>query len=839
MSAPPDGHLKEGNQAAPAMKRRPRSWSAISLWLVALVIGAILIARATFTADLSAFLPRNPTAEQALLVEQLKDGMVSRLILMGIEGGGPESRVALSKALAQRLRADKAFMSVNNGEPVNQEKDQAYLFQNRYLLSPAVTPERFTVDGLHEALADTLDLLASPAGMLARNMLPHDPTGEMVELVSQFNTGRQPQKLNGAWVSKDGRRTLLLAQTRALGSDTDGQEQAISIIRKNFELARQEISKDMPQAKDAAIVLTGPGVFGVNARNTITEESSRLAVISTVLIIILLLAIYRSLTALLLGLTPVLSGIVAGVAAVSLGFDVVHAVTIGFGTTLVGEAVDYSIYLFIQSRNGGDPQAWVRQFWPTIQLGALTSIVGFASLLFSGFPGLAQLGLYSIAGLLAAMGVTRFVLPSMLPVNFSVRDVSHIGIPAQKAVEQAPRFRHIVFICAMLAFAVVWMKRDNLWHSDLNALSPVSLEDQQLDADLRRDIGAPDVRYMIVVKAPDIETVLRGTEKISAQLQHLVDKGALNAFESPSRYLPSLESQQRRLASLPYGPELEKRLAQASEGLPFRQGLMKPFVESVDQLARSASDPTILERILLRPENLQGTSMALATDSLLIQNKDGATGLMPLTAPDNHVLDQASLLTAIKQAGVEKAFFIDLKTEADKMYRGYLHEAIMLTLCGTLAIILLLAFYLRSVRRLACIVIPLATAVMVVVAILAIAGQRMTILHLIGLLLIVAVGSNYALFFDQYSNENGIRKDKGDETEGSSVDANTWASLMLANVTTVIGFGLLGFSSVPVLNAVGQTVGPGAVLALLFSAILSKRVIPKFTVSNESCMLKR
>ena len=47
------------------------------------------------------------------------------------------------------------------------------------------------------------------------------------------------------------------------------------------------------------------------------------------------------------------------------------------------------------------------------------------------------------------------------------------------------------------------------------------------------------------------------------------------------------------------------------------------------------------------------------------------------------------------------------------------------------------------------------------------------------------------------------------------------ASLLLANFTTLIGFGLLGFSSVPVLNAIGTTVGPGAVLALVFSALLA------------------
>ena len=48
-------------------------------------------------------------------------------------------------------------------------------------------------------------------------------------------------------------------------------------------------------------------------------------------------------------------------------------------------------------------------------------------------------------------------------------------------------------------------------------------------------------------------------------------------------------------------------------------------------------------------------------------------------------------------------------------------------------------------------------------------------------------------------------------------------SLLMANLTTVTSFGLLGVSKVPVLAAIGSTVGIGAFLALLFSAMLARR----------------
>jgi predicted exporter len=45
--------------------------------------------------------------------------------------------------------------------------------------------------------------------------------------------------------------------------------------------------------------------------------------------------------------------------------------------------------------------------------------------------------------------------------------------------------------------------------------------------------------------------------------------------------------------------------------------------------------------------------------------------------------------------------------------------------------------------------------------------------------------------------------------------------MLFANLTTVAGFGLLSFSSVSILQAMGVTVAPGVILALIYSAIFA------------------
>jgi predicted exporter len=803
------------------------------VWAALTAVAIIVVARAHYTTDLSAFLPRTPTAAQRLLVDQLRDGLASRLIIVAIDGSDSATRARVSQAMAARLRGDPQFVSVNNGESAATDRDRRFLFEHRYLLSDSVTPARFTVAGLKEAIQDTIDLLASPAGLLAKELLPHDPTGEMVQIVGQLASGGMPRMADGVWASGDGKRAMIVAQTRAPGSDTDGQQRAVEAVRAAFAAAAgatgpaasaHPAGSARPASASAAptrpaLLMSGPGVFAVDARANIIKEVTRLSILSTVIIVALLLGVYRSVAALVLGLVPVASGALAGIAAVALGVGVVHGITLGFGITLIGEAVDYSIYLFIQSQRRVAPGAqvgdaapgstdvgWQRSVWPTIRLGMLTSVCGFTSLLPSGFAGLAQLGLYSIGGLVAAALVTRFVLPHWLPRNFAIRDVSPVGVAVSRALERVKGAPIIIAVLALAAGTIVYLHRNTLWNRELSALSPVSLAAQDLDAQMRVDIRAPDVRYMIVVSAPDEQTALDIADKVSTPLNQLIDQDVIGGFDSPAHYLPSLAVQRARQASLPPPDELRGRLHGALEGLPLRADRLDPFLEDV---AAARSQP------LLTRKDLDNTTLASGFDALMMHGNRGWIALMPLRASASNpsYIDDRRVRDAVEKAAPGQATVLDIKGEADSLYSTYLSEAVRLSLGGFAAIVILLLIALRSPLRVIRVVIPLALAVLTVTGGLILMGRQLTILHVIGMLLIIAVGSNYALFFDRRAND----------AHPGSVPL-TLASLLIANIATVVSFGILAFSTVPVLTALGSTVAPGALLALIFSALLARHL---------------
>ncbi len=792
-----------------ALRRR----AAVLAWGVAMLVAIGIATRAHFVADLSAFLPSRPSPEQALLLEQLSSGSAAKLVLIGIEGGSAPARAEASTHLATQLRNSGAFETVLNGESQALDALAGSVFAQRYLLSPAINAQRFSVAGLREGIADSLSLLGTPAGALIKPVLLRDPTGESLRLLESFSSsGGGPRSEGGVWVSRSSPRAVLLTTTRADGADLDAQERAMQLVRRAFE----------PHAQQGLrLLLSGPGTFGVTSRATIKAEVERLATAGTVIMVLLLWCALGSLRGVAIALLPVASGVLAGIAAVSLGFGQVHGITLGFGTTLIGEAVDYAIYYLIQARPpaldspaavpaspaadatpgalSACAQAWVASNWPTVRLGLLTSLCGFAALLFSGFGGLAQLGLFSIAGLIAAALTTRFVFPHLAPEgSASVGLRRQLGRFAERAVQWLSHrsLKRATLAAAALAF-VALLVIPSAWNANLSSLSSIGQADLQLDATLRADLGTAESTTLVVLSAPSEARVLELAEAAGERLDRLVSGGQLLGYESAARFLPSPKLQLERRTVLPDATALHERLGEATAGGPLPAQRLQAFVDDV----QAARHQPVLTRAAL-----QGTALASAVDAMLIPanaTRPWRTLLSLRGGPRG--IDAQAVRQAL--ADVPGAQVLNVGDELAALYQRYLREAAWQAALGALAVIALLALHLRDTRRLLRLCEPIAAACLIVVAALAGAGVALGILHLVGLLLVVAIGSNYALFFDHLRQQG-------------HTDRDTLASLLLANLTTVLSFGLLALSNIQALHAIGQVVAPGALLCLVLSATL-------------------
>jgi predicted exporter len=362
-------------------------------------------------------------------------------------------------------------------------------------------------------------------------------------------------------------------------------------------------------------------------------------------------------------------------------------------------------------------------------------------------------------------------------------------------------------VAAIAALAVVILvhQRATLWNRDLAALSPIPAAALRLDGQLRADLGAPDVSDLVLVEADGEQPALQAAEAVGRRLDALADQGLIAGYDSPAHYLPSLRMQQARLASLPEAAMLRTRLMSAVATLGIAPHALDGFVQAVDAARRAGP---------ITRASLDGSALGLAVDATLWAQSGTWRAVLPLHPPTRGDIDLARVraaLTDVAAAGTRVQVF-NTRQQSDALYEGYLTAALQLSGLGLAAIVLLLVATLRSARRVLRVMAPLLLAVLLVSACFALLGAELTLLHLIGLLLIIAVGSNYALFFDRSA-----------ATGGHADLPRVLASLLLANASTVLGFCVLAFSSVPVLNALGRTVAPGTLLALLLAAALAPR----------------
>lgn len=765
---------------------------AVILWMVLLFASGGVLSNMTMTTDLTALLPRSLDHRQELLVEQLRNGVGARLILIGLEGADPEKLAEASRTVARSLRETTLFASVNNGDPADFTLERDVLMRHRYLLSSAVTPNHFATPALRAALERQLQLLSSQAGAVMKATLPSDPTGEVAHILSDLTPGEGPSMLHGVWFSRDGTRAQLVTEPHAPGFDLDQQDAAVKAIRVAFA------SSGLPE--QGRLLLSGPGVFAVESRATIQRDSWRLSLMAGLLVSTLLFTVYRSATPLLLSLLPVVTGLLVGVAAVQTVFGFVHGITLGFGATLIGEAVDYPAYVLTQGIAGERLQQTLSRVWPTLRLAVLTTVFGALSMLFSSITGLSQLGVLAFVGVLVAGLVTHWILPALAPGV--IRSAPHQILPLHwmSSLTSLSRARWMIWVLAFLALATLTVRHEQIWDNDLANLSPISPSSKALDEQLRNDLGAPDVRYVLIIDGTSKEEVLQRSESAAPLLRRLVDDGLLTGFDLPSLYLPSDETQRRRQAALPSSDVLASSLAEAVKGLPFRPGLFEPFLRDVEQ-ARIAQ--------LMDIVNLQQTAFFLKVRSLLVRNGDEWAGLVPLRT----VKSASALADRITREAGPGLTFLDLKFEAGRLVNGYRNESLRLTALGVAAITLLLWWGLRDAALVGPVLLPPLVAILFVVTILTLIGERLSLFHLVSLLLVLGIGLNYALFFNRpFSDEDERRR--------------TWLSLTVCILATISAFGALAFSRTPVLHAIGLTVGLGAAGSFVVAAILGKQQVP-------------
>ncbi|BDY04388.1 MMPL family efflux pump permease component [Ferrimonas sp. YFM] len=719
--------------------------------------------------EITALLPSADDSSPATQVlEQMAASGANTLFLM-LEGTDTaQTRQALETLVPSLERAGLTLVAPGSEQQLALGKA---LFPYRFGLLSDQARTRLNQDDPQLWLKPLLRALATPGTTPAAGLISQDPLLLFPDYLSslagsQGNWHPGPLALERPWED----RQLLLSQWQVEGSAFDmGRQQSVLDQLAQFESANPQIR------------LSRVGVLfhAAEAARSARQEMTWLGSASLLMVVLLSWLAFRRLMPLAWLLLVVGSSMSVGVLACLLLLGELHAITLVFGTTLVGVAVDYTLHL--SCHGAGNSRRAASMLRRPMALALISSCLAYLVMLLLPFPGLKQMAVFSVAGLCWAF-VTVQWMPAM---GFDSPSLAPGLVPRAGALAHATRrlTGSTLFWAPLLALTLTGLSRlgvdddiRHLQHSDPQLLS-------QQDR-VQTLLSQPDQSRMLLVEGATAEQVLQIEEALNTRLDTLVTSGALTGYRGVSASLPSLARQRsdRQLLARRYQ---DPGLVAMMQGMGFDPKMLPRLSQAIEQAP------------LLTPERwLSHDALAPLQMQWLGQGEQGWRTVV--------LLEGVRDLDALKSlADGREVQYLDRVEDLSQFMAHY-----RLALSVVMGLILLAALLLVSrsyglgagVRIVAA---PTVSALLVL-ALWGLLGTPVNLFHMLGLLLMFGIALDQSLFL---------------ATCGPGELGRCALAIGLSVVSTVAAFGMLGLSQTPALAAFGQSLSLGLLAALVLSTL--------------------
>lgn len=756
---------------------RLRAWIWLGCVAVLLAWSTVrFIAAPPIETDLLALLPpteRNPLAEQA--ASRLGRLTGERAIFLV---GLPDAQAAraAASALADGLGAGP-FRKVVTRIPAPDPSVMLSLYApHRFAL---LAPELRAEDDPTQALSARIEArLASPFGGGALS-LDADPFG-MLDAWLQSLPYRQFRLdvVDGWLTTHDGQRHWMLVSAELAGSAFDPTLQ--EALQDRLRETEAELGRRWPEVE---LLRAGAVFHALSARTSAEKEARLISLGSLAGIVALLVLVYRSPGPLALGLLSVGVGVLVGALVTAEAFGKLHLMTLVFGASLIGEAVDYSIQYF-SARLGAGPE-WNAQrglvaILPALGIALATSIVGYAALALTAFPAMQQIAVFAISGLSAAWLTVVLVLPCWLGKPQARIPRTLLAMPASwlKLWRLRANQRRLTVGAALLLLVALpgWLKLSA--NDDVRQLIQSAPDLVAQEQRLRALTGFEPGSQFILIEGGDAEEVLQREEALAERLRaQRID------LQGVSRFVPSCARQHRD----------HRHLLAASTTL---RGVLDEFGFREETAAAWAEELAAPAPCLTPAEWLESPISAPFRHLWLGQSANGVAALaLPSGYTQLEPLQEATRaldgVTLVDKPGAVSRLFGEYRRLA-----GYAIAMAAALIFGLLA-------WRYGPRGAAAILTPPLLAQALALGVLGHAGVVINLFNVLALLLVLGVGINYSIFMYESAN--------GEDRRQSAALIGT----VLSAATTLLSFGLLALSSMPALSGFGITLTLGIGIAVV------------------------
>jgi predicted exporter len=760
-------------------RRQILGWSVLA---AAALLGGAWLARLDYARKISSdvldLIPVDERSPELTLVRSLASQAEARTMLFALTG--PDGRPAPAAAagrFAAALGREPAFDQVAvMGDTAARDALGRELFAQRFtLLFPLWLDERavaYAATGgppagfsgwlAGDAAAALGRFLATPEALALQDLVPADPLLLLPGAVGRLQAGLG--ETAGA-----GSAALVWARLSASPLSEAGQAPAFAAIAR----AAAAVRADFP---GFTVAYTGVNRFAAASRARIEREVTWLNVLSLAAVLAVAFTFIRSVHRGLHLVPVILLSTLGAWVGVTLVFDRLHILVLVVGSLLAGVAIDYGFYLFMQPPAGPDEDYWakVRRLAKPLLASCLTTVAGFALLLFSELPFIRQLGVFVGAGLVCALAAAVVYFSTVRNPFLAARAFrGAAGLPA--GVRRGLRRGLIVaWVAALPGLALLH------WSDDIRGLdvpSPALTREHERISAL---FGEPAGRTVYLSYGRSLREARDALEQLGAWLQ--AAGGGRTQVIGLGAIVPTGAAHRRAVRFTREHPEFAGEVRAALTAAGYEDGAFAPFFEDFAHYAAGAKEADLETGLQALAGKLTGPAGLLLhqdrAQCWFVTLARGAPAGVPPAATHSVSADQLQSL--------------------NRIFARYRQSALWLSLIG-LAIVgagVLLSYGWRDGVRI--FAIPCG-ACLGLFGLFGWLGQPLNLFHLLGAFLGVCLTHNYSIF----TATSAYRHEPPP------------VSVRLSALTAAASFGVLALSGIPVVRALGSTVALMVVAALV------------------------
>ena len=799
--------------------------------LAILALGIVFGTRLQVETDVMSLLPRHDPAVQ--LFRQVLDEFETLDTLVAAVPVAGEDQLDLALGTADAIAAELAAsphierVMVQLDDPLKLAVG-ALRHAVLFLYEPGLAEleRQLTTAGLAARAADIRAAIESPHGILGKELALRDPLGFLPMLLGQVTKAPASLKVDyssGYYLSADHSLVVVLAKPRGAAQDVAFDEVLFKDLEPRVAVARARVAAEHEVAVEEVpeVWFGGGHRIAIEDARLIRSDIILNSVTSVLGVMVLFYLAFRRIAAAQYAFLPLAVGLALTFLFTAVAVGRLNSATAGFAALLAGLGIDYTIVMYeryLEVRRGGlDLEAATtevaRSVGPAVVMAALTTVGTFYAFLVTDFTGLREFGLLTGTGIML-MAIAAFVL---LPALVRVFDAGRrppapsrwlqLSRPINALWDHRGAVAIAVTVISLVAVAALPRLR---FDDDMRNLRSPSNQGVKIQEKVAAAFGASFNAMMIRVEAPDEAAVLERVRLLALGLDDLVKRGVASSYESLANLTPPLAAQQRALAWVDERRDLtdphrvKRELGYALERAGLRAEAFAPGLEILDETLRPTGAATL--------DIWQGTPLDEVIDRSLRVFDGRAVTVVNVFPPPGRYRREAPPELEKLVASVPGAALTGVNVISQKLRQMVRRDASVAVALGLAFVVLLLAGRLRSLKDTLLCLLPVALAVLWTLGLMAALGLPLNPLNVFMVLMIIGIGSDYGIYMVHRMRER------------HSLDqlAETARSVVLAGLTTIVGFGSLVTTHYPGLQSMGWMV----VMGVAFSCATAVFVLP-------------